>query len=159
MKPIEPIGRFDSDSGLWIQTEDEWVCRLPNGKTLATYKGMSSDGYSIPTWIQFAFSPRFSSKAFVPAWVHDATYMAEMFQRSECDEIFYRLMLVYFYPVKPKPDAAWHKKVKYVAAIGAAKAKAWVFYKAVRVGGKAVGDKHSAYNVQQTRRFYVKLLD
>lgn len=128
MKPQEPIGRFDSASGLWVQTEEHWTCDLSGDRTLIVTAGATSDGASVP--LNTPFSPRYESRSFTPAYTHDQLYAAELLPRAECDREFLRLMRVFGVP-------EWQSLAYYIA---------------VRVFGWSVWRKHTPDSIRTARR-------
>lgn len=96
----QPVGRFHDLTGLWQLTED-WECWVGQNLKMRVRAGALSDGASIPTWIQSAFSPRYERETFPAAFGHDLLYLAELFPRHFCDQWFrWQLLARDVWPVK-----------------------------------------------------------
>ena len=132
MKPTQPIGHFDEDSGQWVLSE-LWECRLSGGRTLMLRPGFVSDGASIPPFLWPVVGPRYAPRTFPAALCHDALYATEFLTRRECDDEFRRLLVLY--------GVGWRKSTAY-----------WL---AVRAFGWAVWLRHDPESVADARRFAV----
>jgi hypothetical protein len=86
--PPQPIGRFDDETGLWVNTEF-YRYDYGDGRILESLCGFYSDGSSIPRPLWPIIGPRYSAKNFPQAWPHDLGYAAEIMPRKELDDIFY----------------------------------------------------------------------
>ena len=134
-KPLSPIGKFDIETGDFVQTEDKWECELSTGHTLIVMKGARSDGASVPSILQTALSPRFDSKSFPAAYTHDQLYASRVIPRKTADLEFGRLLLMF----------------------GFGGGKAWLYRRCVRVFGWWAWRKHTKKSVAKVR-LYVSVL-
>lgn len=95
---------------------------------IAVPPGFTCDFASVPVAFQWIF-PKMGTLTDRPAVLHDYIYAAELFERADCDRIFYNAML----------------------HVGVSKWKAWAMYQAVRIGGGMVWNKHKKTCVNQYR--------
>jgi len=131
MMPFQPIGSFDTETGLW-RLERQWICPLATGNMILIVEpGMLSDGASIPFWIQPLVGPRYGARTFPAAFAHDCLYAAELVSRRQADDEFYRLLREF----------------------GAYRATSAAYYWAVRVFGGYVYRRHTLASVAEARGF------
>lgn len=124
---IEPLGRFDCYSGLWVLCA-EWKCRLTCG-TLIVSPEFISDGASIPRLLWSAVGPRFSADTFPAALAHDCLYASELVSREQADREFHRLL----------------------RAHGVCRFRAWLYLRAVRNCGGRVWRRHTPETIAAAR--------
>jgi hypothetical protein len=128
VRPDQPTGRFDGDSGEFVLTE-RWHCEL-SGCILEIDPGFASDGASIPKWLQSGLSPRYEAATFPAALAHDALYLGELVNRKSADYEFYLLLKLLDVP-------AW---------------KAKLYYRAVRLFGWWIWKKHRPEQIKEARK-------
>jgi len=131
MMPVrQPVGRFDTKTGLWILAED-WSVELSNGMILHIRAGFASDGASIPRLLWPFVGPRFDAPTFPAAFAHDAIYAAALLPRVQADAEFRRL-LIYC-------DAGYFK--------------AAIYHRAVRAFGWIAYRRHTPETIARAREF------
>lgn len=128
MKPEQPIGHFDDQTGQWVQFQEHWHAELSDGRVYESDAGMMSDGASIPRFAWSWFNP-FSGDTFIAATLHDGLYAAELLPRPQCDKEFKRMMRI----------------------CGVSKWKAELFYRAVRLFGWYVWCRHTEASIKKAR--------
>lgn len=128
-KPVNPIGHFDADSGLWVLSV-RWQCELSGGLVLDVSPGARSDGASIPWLFRPFVGPRYNARTFPGAFAHDMLYAAELLPRAQCDREFRRIVKMFT-----------HDRL------------ASAYYYGVRVGGWYVWMRHKRDQVLAARRF------
>ena len=97
---------------------------------IIVHTGFITDGASIKHIGRYTIGCPFEGIYLAPAIIHDGLYASELFDRKSCDKVFYHALL----------------------DVGVPKWKAYLMYKAVRVGGFFVWLKHteeSVYNARQ----------
>jgi len=99
-----------------------------NTDTIRVPSGFITDFASVP-WIFRWFFPVMGTLSDKPAVLHDWLYVTESFDRKTCDELFYKAL-------KERGVSRW---------------KAWSMYKAVRLGGWYVWNKHKKEEVDAMR--------
>ncbi len=129
MMPVrQPVGRFDTKTGLWILAED-WSVELSNGMILHIRAGFASDGASIPRFLWRVCGPRYAPTTFAPALAHDALYAARLLPRARADSEFRRLLQ--------------YNGVGYF--------KAWSYFRAVRAFGWIAYRRHTPETIARAR--------
>lgn len=108
----QPVGRFDTESGLWELTR-QWVCDLGAAGVLTILPGFRSDGASIPRVLWPYVGPRLAARTFPAALAHDALYASHLVTRATADRVFWRLLRI----------------------MGVGPVKAGAYWLAVRIGG------------------------
>lgn len=83
----KPEGVLDYETGLWELRHRVSQELLP-GIVVHYEPGLTSDGASIPWFVQSAFSPRYDAYTFSQAFNHDIGYAARIFPRVVLDVIF-----------------------------------------------------------------------
>ena len=129
-KPEQPIGCFDSESGLWRLTET-WHAALGKSRWILVEPGFRSDGASIPRILWPFVGPRFDASTFPAAFCHDALYASELLPRRDADRIFR----------------------DHLRLLGVSKARAQAYYFAVTAFGWMVWRKHTQASISAARQF------
>lgn len=127
---VQPIGRFDPESGLWVATT-RWTVQLSDGYWLVVEPGFVSDGASIPRRLWRVCGPRYAPTTFAPALAHDALYAARLLPRARADSEFRRLLQ--------------YNGVGYF--------KAWSYFRAVRAFGWIAYRRHTPETIARAREF------
>ena len=126
---VQPEGRFDDASGLWLVTRP-WVCLTRTG-FLAVRPGFESDGTSIPRFLWPFVGPRYDQQTMPAALGHDALYAGELVARVLADWTFF--------------DRLREREIS--------KAKAWAMTIAVRTCGGVVWHNHTPESVAKARQY------
>lgn len=104
---------------------------LPGRGTLHIARGFKWDGASIPRPFWSACYHPLHHRIIAAALAHDAIYQAEIFERSECDDIFLEMLQTW--------GVSWYQRNKM-----------WL---AVRAAGGSVWKRHTAESIAEGRKY------
>ena len=133
-KDLPPLDPPNKAKDLWTITQD-WITPEINGVRVGIKAGMTTDGASKPSITWSLVGHPFQVPLLGPALGHDALYAAELMTREEADRWFLEAMR--------KAGIGWVKRN--------------TFWLAVRAGGWAVWNKHTARSIAKARRYASRL--
>ena len=129
-KDLPPLDPPNKANDPWVVTQD-WLTPMIDGICVKISAGMTTDGATIPRIAWRLVGHPLQVPLLGPALGHDALYAAELVSREEADRWFLEAM--------KKAGINWVKRN--------------TIWSAVRIGGWAVWNKHTARSIAKARRY------